>query len=394
LTTFAPAPKRLIKIARVAPAVAGIVACACLLGACGSSSKSSSTGSSNAAATQSNSAGLTEAKSLLNTYTGHPGPFPVTVPLKSRPPAGSTVAYLDCGTPVCGLFLSALKPAAQVAGVTIKPINSGITASTTSAALDTVISEKPAAVIVPGIDPSTWGASTIANLKAAKIPVIGVGYEDGAKYGLTTYPDVVVSGPAQVKLQDKLEAAYIAVHDGPHANIAYATQPEVGFNALGVSTFTSAIKTYCPGCTVHTFPIPASDDGTTGPALVVSYLEAHSNTTVLSTVNGEAFDGLTPALKQAGLNPKVVANSGDPENLADLKAGDEQANSEVDIPVTIWTAMDAALRAIAHQPYAGGEAAGLPPVELLEPKNVTFDPAKGFTGYPNFPQMFAKLWGK
>ena len=32
-------------------------------------------------------------------------------------------------------------------------------------------------------------------------------------------------------------------------------------------------------------------------------------------------------------------------------------------------------------------------MQMLEPSDVTFDPSKGYTGYPDFPQRFAKLWG-
>jgi hypothetical protein len=32
--------------------------------------------------------------------------------------------------------------------------------------------------------------------------------------------------------------------------------------------------------------------------------------------------------------------------------------------------------------------------QFLYPKDITFNPKQGWTGYPNFAKMFLKLWGK
>ena len=45
------------------------------------------------------------------------------------------------------------------------------------------------------------------------------------------------------------------------------------------------------------------------------------------------------------------------------------------------------------QPVTEGQKKGLPPVQILTQKDITFDPTKGWQAYPDFAQRFAKLWG-
>ena len=48
---------------------------------------------------------------------------------------------------------------------------------------------------------------------------------------------------------------------------------------------------------------------------------------------------------------------------------------------------------IAGQKLTGPEAEGSGVVQFLTKKDITFDPAKGWSGYPDFAERFAKLWG-
>jgi ribose transport system substrate-binding protein len=45
------------------------------------------------------------------------------------------------------------------------------------------------------------------------------------------------------------------------------------------------------------------------------------------------------------------------------------------------------------QELTGDEAKGISPLQFLKQEDITFDPSKGWTGYPDFAQRFAKLWG-
>jgi ribose transport system substrate-binding protein len=360
--------------------------------ACGSSSSSSTSSAAGtpAASTQSSSAAVAEATKILAPYTGHPSAFPATIPLKAAPVPGTRVAYLTCSEPACGLFGNLFAGAAKVAGVQFNMVNAGSTASDLAAAWDTVLSQKPGAVIVPAnLGPSTWSQSTKDKIKASKIPVIMTGVVDADRYGFGNPPYVSVSGAPVFKLLGRVQAAYIVAHEKLPTKIAYATIPGLSFSPIVFSSFNDTLQQLCPQCEVSTIPLPITGIGTTAPQQIVSFLQAHPDVNVVTTVSQDGLHGLTPALKASGLHPDVIGVAGDPENLEDLKAGAEKANIESDLAVAAWLTMDAALREIEGQRTPPNE---ITPVQVLTPSDVTFDPSHGWTGYPDFAQRFAKLW--
>ena len=58
-----------------------------------------------------------------------------------------------------------------------------------------------------------------------------------------------------------------------------------------------------------------------------------------------------------------------------------------------WTVVDAAARQLVGQTLVGPEAEGLSAYQFLTQDDITFDPSKGWTGYPDFAERFTKLWG-
>ena len=49
-------------------------------------------------------------------------------------------------------------------------------------------------------------------------------------------------------------------------------------------------------------------------------------------------------------------------------------------------------RLLTGQPLTGKEAADPSVMQMLEQKDVSFDPSHGFNGYPDVADRFAKLW--
>ena len=87
-----------------------------------------------------------------------------------------------------------------------------------------------------------------------------------------------------------------------------------------------------------------------------------------------------------GLNPGT-------DNLQMIKDGDQVAGLAIDQQVASWTLLDIAAREITGQPLTAAEAQGNPVMEFLTSSDVTSIPASGWTGYPDYAQLFAKLWG-
>ena len=57
------------------------------------------------------------------------------------------------------------------------------------------------------------------------------------------------------------------------------------------------------------------------------------------------------------------------------------------------TLLDQAAREIAGQELTGAEAEGLGVLQFLKKEDVQYDVSKGWSGYPEFAEMFAELWG-
>jgi len=91
--------------------------------------------------------------------------------------------------------------------------------------------------------------------------------------------------------------------------------------------------------------------------------------------------GLPAALKAAGLSPTTIGYAPTPGSLQDIEDGKITAGLGVDFPVALWMAVDVAARLVLGEALTPGEQAGSAPEQLLEQKDITFDPSKGWTGY-------------
>ena len=60
----------------------------------------------------------------------------------------------------------------------------------------------------------------------------------------------------------------------------------------------------------------------------------------------------------------------------------------------MWTIVDQAAREMTGQPLAGNEAKGLGVVQFLTQKDITFNPTKGWTGYPDFAPTVREVVGR
>jgi len=334
------------------------------------------------------------ARSAIAAYTGKPTAFPVSTPLKKLPKKGFTIAFMDCGTPICALFHELVAPAAKAIGARLVDVKAGATASSVNAAFESVVQMKPTAIINTALDPVEW-LPALKRLKADKIPIISTGVIDGAKYGLTTYPNAVLFGANAFTLDGKLEADWIYAHEGAKANVEFTWVPELNFSALVRTAFIAQMKTLCPKCSVSSLSIPVADLGSSAPQMIVSALQANPKINTVTVSNSENLIGLPSALKTAGLsNVTLVGAGAGPANLQYLKAGQQAVDLAADYPVLSWAMVDAAARAATGQAIPKTESIGIPVQEFLTKADITFNPANGWTGYPDFAKRFKKLWGK
>lgn len=332
------------------------------------------------------SAGIAEAQAAIAPFLEGPSEFPVTEPLDGVP-EGLEIAFMECNTPICGLFGTLLEGAAATMGVTLNRVSVGQSADTISAAFDTVVQQQPDGVIVPAIDIQLWNKQ-LEQLQAAGIPVATSGINDAADFGIVAPQSAI---PNSERAGQTL-ANFVAATYGTESNVVVYSIPELPFSAVITSAFTDQLAQVCPDCTVRSEDISVATIGNTAPNTVVSDLQANPDTTVAVFTSDEAQTGLPQALKIAGIDIETLGWAPGPVNLQYLKDGQESAALGLDAPVAMWTMLDLIVRQINGQEVTGAQASGLAVIQILTPEDIVFDPSRGWTGYPDFAERFGELW--
>ncbi|MEE4545889.1 substrate-binding domain-containing protein [Streptomyces sp. V4-01] len=351
--------------------------------ACGSSSAS---GGSPSGSKQ--PANVAAAKSAVAGYTVAPTDFPVSERLPHRLPAGKKFVYLQCSTPICAAVGTFVKQAALAAGGTFTAVNAGSTAQTAQAAASSADALKPDAVILGAIDPALFGGGLkkLAG-NGAKLVSLQI-HKDVRPYGITFN----YLGPELSQRNGKLLADWVIARRGAQADTVLYTLPALDISAPMQDAFKEEMTANCPSCKVRVVPIDVATIGTTAPRTIVTDLQAHKSTNTAVFVSLSAAGGLPAALKAAGLSVTTVGFGPTAGNLQDIKDGSLTAALNIDFPVSTWTAVDAAVRLIEGAQPTDNEKVGAVPEQFLEQKDVTFDPTRGWTAFPDYAQRFARLW--
>ncbi len=362
-------------------AAAGISLVALLsVAACGAGSDSAGSGSKQTANTAA-------AKAALADYTAPPTDFPVTDTLKTRLPSGKKFVYLQCSTPICAAVGMIVKQAVAAIGGKTTVVNAGSTAQTAQAAASSVNSLKPDAVILGAIDPALFGGG-LKKLSDNGVKLVSLQIAKDVKpYGITFN----YLGEDLARRNGKLLADWVIAKKGTAETVLYS-EPALDISAPMQDAFEEEMKKNCPSCKVRVVPIDVATIGTTAPRTVVTDLQAHPNSKSAVFVSLSAAAGLPAAMKAAGLSVTTVGFGPTAGNLQDIKDGSLTAALNIDFPVSTWTAVDAAARLIEGDQPTKSEQAGEVPEQFLEQKDITFDPTRGWSAFPDYAQRFAQLW--
>jgi ribose transport system substrate-binding protein len=354
--------------------------------ACGGGSSSSSSTTATEASSETGETGgsaAAEAAKVVAPYVGHPSPFPVTEPL-TKVPKGAHMIYADAGTPINALQWELLQGAAKVMGVNVERITAGTSANTIGPAMDSVVAKDPEAVFVNAVPPQFF-SKQLKELQSAGVTITGAGISNGPEYGIEPVQGEEPYG--------KLLASYVIAEMNPKANVALYTVPEIPVILAITEEFETEFKAMCPECGLHTVEIHASELGNTAPNTIVSDLQAHPETNVAVFGADEIESGLPAAREAAGIEVETLGFAPTPTNLQYLKEGKETAGLADDIAIAVWSELDQAARELTGQKLTGPEAKAADVLQFLTKEDITFDTSKGWSGYPEFAEMFAKLWG-
>lgn len=333
-------------------------------------------------------ANVAAAKAAIAPITGKPSPFPVREPLRERLPAGKKFAYLQCGTPVCGLVAKNFEAAVKAIGGIFTAVNAGATAATSQAAASSVLALKPDVVYLT-VDPALYGDS-LKQLAAAGIKVITISIvKDVSPFGVTFN----FVGEAENQDEGRLLADWVIAKKGANSNVVFYSLPAFEFSKTIQQGFEEEMKKNCSSCNVRTVPIDAATLGTTAPRTVVTDLQAHPDTKVAVFITLQIAQGLPAAISAAGLSGITTVGRGPtPATLKDIKDGGITAALAIDSTLSSWVLVDLAARLLQGDQPTAGEKAGALDEQFLEQQDINFDPSNGWTGYPDYQQRFAALW--
>ncbi len=348
---------------------------------CGSADSSASKSSSVS------SDALAKATANLAPYTGHPSAFPVNEPLKKKLSSDTKLAFLQCSTPICALIGNMVKQAAASMNVPVSVTKASPSAQSLQEAMTSIIAAKPKGVLIPATDPVQF-RDPMEQLAKLGIPVVSQGVVNAQDF--KAIKGAILGQQTAVKVGTLL-ADWTVKRNGTAPSVFYAT-PELSFTKFIQQGYTDELKSLCPSCKVRIVQVPISSIGNKAPQIVVSDLQANPKTKTVVFSSEEAATGLPAALKVAGIKVDTVGFAPDPAVLGYIKNGDITAGLGFDIRTSAWVQLDMTARLLTGQSLTPQEAGDPSVMQMLEQKDVTFDPSHGFNGYPDVADRFAKLW--
>ena len=368
----------------------GVIAFAALTGAAAGCSSSTGSSSTSSASTSANIAAATK---IINTALAAPSAITQTVPLTTKPSAGSIV-FLNNGEPDTEVIGTGTRDAAQAAGWSYSsiPYDASSPASLQQAFLN-ALAKHPTVVTEAGNPQSEFGASVINAYKSAGVPIIPTSTSPVTENAVIPVTDAnIPNGYATNKsMAETLAAWFVKDSNGKGKALipnitAYPTLQGV------VDGFTQETKKLCPDCTVTSVPISLSEvaAGTVVNTAVSDVQRTGANYLIFD--NGEFGTGAETALKTAGLNNVIVSGiSPQPSQIASMKNGTHEAWMNQGFQYVGWATLDLAYRLQQKLPLTTNDATQ--PVQLVTTQN-----AKSVSEQVNIPiptdglTSFTKLW--
>jgi ribose transport system substrate-binding protein len=370
-----------------------VVAVACLgLAACGSSSNggtSASTGASSTGGSSTQTSGEKAAAAYLTKFT--PNPTSVALPaLPSKPPTGKSLIYLTTPEPLSVRASAAHAAAAKVLGWNYTTISAGATPSSAAAAFEAAIARHPNAIEFSGY-PGAIFAKQIQAANAAGITV----FSDATGDPENT-PGVLadMAGSIQEAQYGKILAAYFVVHAGSQATAAVVSIPAFPIFGAFVTAFTSAVKQWCPTCSVSTQNQQITDIGTKTPSNLVSYLQRNPSVKWLVFGNGDLATGVVPALKTAGMSGvHIIGEVPAQADFVNIANGTEEMWVGYPVDVNSWRELDLLARHFEHASIAPDLSPNLP-AQPITKSNINSAVISGdyYVGVKGYQSQYAKLW--
>ena len=390
--------------------LAAVLAAATVMSACSSSSSRSgdtagkSADSSGASAAVRQTVELASTKLLYGPTTGPVTQSQLRAPTASDIKAfaykpggsGKKIAVVSCAAisaqcvhtaNLISAYLSKIKISSQI-------FNADYTPAGNQAAVDAALAQRPDAIILLAVAPSTIGPE-IARAKTAGIPIIdGIGTAETDGGNLDAYV------PQGSNLYQVATAAELAVAGNGKTHVHWLTAP--AYPELEVSAGTSYLKAECPGCVLTQGTETAAQ--VTNPVqmgqLVTSIMRSHPETAYLTLASACAdLQSGSAALRQLQQGMLAAGGCG-ASAVAAMNAGNLAFATGSVEPWTALAGIDQALRLISGQPALPETQVG-PAAYLVTPQSTPDHTTTGnygaldrwAVGLFDFVAPYSKAWG-
>lgn len=375
--------------------LASVAALTLVLGACGSSDGDSDTGSASTSAAASTTgasttaepSGVAEAKAALDQWMATPTSIGITEKLQGKPKPGKSVVFLGTNDPNNVKTQKRVQQLTQEVGWDYALVGyDPAKPETFQSAINTALSKKADYLIESGL-PLT--PNQIRMVKDA-----------GAKWVLNSVAPVEVKdpiivntdGPAQNGLMGRMLADWFVADSEGKGNAIMEHVPSYPILTAFTDSFQKEVEAKCPDCKLKRVDVtlPQLAAGKV-PSLMVSELRKNPDAGYLVFDVGPFAQGVTSALKAAGLDDKVkiIGEAGDEAAIAGLQDGSQAA----------WTGFDASYQAYLDMDAMFRDAEGseipvdkleLMPTQLLTPENVGDEPV--WSEPKDAEAQFKALW--
>ena len=328
-----------MKITGIALAAATVLLTACNSSGAGHPKASSSVGSSNPLVAKYEA----EYQALVTNTSPN-----ITIPALTKPaPTGKTVEIITCAVPLCALYTKGATDAAQALGWKTKTIVAPFTPEGFKETWDTVLQDKPDAVVMAAVAPT---ASVIAQVKQASDEgIVVVGYGLDVQAGGSSPFTFATTSTAALQSAGRAQALTIVNDAKGPANALLLIDPAENNVKLQAAEDQSVLESV--GSTVAELNVNSADIGKNVPTEIVTYLQAHPNVQYVVLPNDDFLPGVPQALKSASLNKvKLIGEAANTTSVGLLQNGQLFSSSVHPVVENGWYLVDAIARKMVGDP--------------------------------------------
>ncbi|WP_113701174.1 sugar ABC transporter substrate-binding protein [Nonomuraea lactucae] len=350
-----------------------------LLAACGSGGQSDARGTSAAPAA---------VGKLIDEYeaaVGNTHPDIAIKPISKPAPSGKTLEVITCAVPICALYTEGATKAAQALGWKTKTVVASFTPEGFKETWDTVLQDKPDAVVMAGVVPTDTVIDQVTQANEQGIVVVGYGLDVQAggdspfTFGTTSAKALSVDGREQglAVINDAKGATDVLIVNDP-AQVPTKAQ---------VAASTEVLKSV--GSRVALLKVSSSEIGKGVPAQIVTNLQANPGVKYVLLPNDDFLSGVPQALKSAGLDHvKVVGEAASEESKAALENGQLLASTAHPVLINGWYLVDAIVRKMVGDPIADAN----PMWESVIVTRDNVDDLGNLSEWPHIQAEFTSAW--